>query len=100
MLQRMLVKFDSKAGSFVMFGDVAVPLLKLMGMSGDLPGAVLAADIPAALARLKGGATGADPHAAADDDGSVTLRKRALPLIDLLERSAKKNAAVTWDVNR
>jgi hypothetical protein len=97
----MLVKFDSKVGSFIMFADVAVPLLKLMGMSGDLPGAVLAADIPPALARLKGGATGADPHAAvADEDGSVTLRKRALPLIDLLERSAKKNADVTWDVSR
>lgn len=99
----MLVKFDSKVGSFVMFGDVAVPLLKLMGMSGDLPGAVLAADIPPALARLKGGATGAqaDPHApAGDDGGSVTLRKRAVPLIDLLERAARKNAAVTWDISR
>jgi hypothetical protein len=97
----MLVKFDSKVGSFIMFGDVAVPLLKLMGMSGDLPGAVLAAGIPAALARLKGGAAGADPHAGAGEaDGSVTLRKRAVPLIDLLERAAKKGAAVTWDVSR
>jgi hypothetical protein len=97
----MLVKFDSKVGSFIMFGDVAVPLLKLMGMSGDLPGAVLAADIPAALAKLKGGATSADPHGATSDDGgNVTLRKRAVPLIDLLERSAAKKADVTWDVSR
>src|SRR5271169_6479875 len=97
----MLVKFDSKVGSFIMFGDVAVPLLKLMGMSGDLPGAVLAADIPAALAKLKGGATGADPHGATSDDGgNVTLRKRAVPLIDLLERSAANKADVTWDVSR
>jgi hypothetical protein len=36
-----------------MFGEVAVGLLKLMGQSGVLPGAILAADIPAAVQRLR-----------------------------------------------
>ena len=49
----MLIKFNSDVGAFTMFGDVAVPLLKAMGHSGTVPGALLAADIPAALALLK-----------------------------------------------
>ncbi|NBR29570.1 MAG: DUF1840 family protein, partial [Betaproteobacteria bacterium] len=49
----MLVKFDSEAGQILMFGDVAVALLKLMGQSGTVPGAILAPDIPAAVERLQ-----------------------------------------------
>ena len=37
-----------------MFGYVALLLLKMMGHSGDVPGAILAIDVPATLARLKG----------------------------------------------
>ena len=42
----MLVTFDSKSGAITMFGDVAKSLLKLMGQSGDVPGAILGKDIP------------------------------------------------------
>ena len=49
----MLVKFRSEAGNITMFGDVAVTLLKMMGQSGVLPGALVAKDVPAALERLK-----------------------------------------------
>ena len=48
----MLVRFDSKAGTITMFGDVAAKLLRMMGQTGSIPGALLAADIPAATARL------------------------------------------------
>ena len=86
-----------------MFGDVAVPLLKAMGMSGDLPGAILASDIPKALQRLQKGApaSASDPHAAkveAEDDPQISLHKRAVPLIDLLERSARQGSDVSWAV--
>ena len=49
----MLVNFHTKAhGDVTTFGDVAVALLKLAGLSGNVPTAILAADIPAALERL------------------------------------------------
>ena len=98
----MLVRFDSKVGSITMFGEAAVELLKLMGQSGALPGAMLAPDIPAAVERLRRG-VGTQPAPAAkaqDDDQSepkVSLHQRAFPLIELLERAAKSGADVIWD---
>ena len=101
----MLVNFDSKAGALTMFGDVAVQLLKLMGHSGTVPSAILAADIPAALDRLKHALDqgAAAPPATADDEDRhagrtpVSLRQRAYPLIELFERAAKTNADVMWN---
>ena len=101
----MLVTFDSDAGGFTMFGDIAVKLLKMMGHSGTVPSAILPEDIPAALERLKAalGSQGASPApapgATEDDDKKeppVSLQQRAFPLIDLLTRSAARGSAVTW----
>ncbi len=96
----MLVRFDSDVGGLTMFGDVAVALLKAMGHSGTVPGALLAKDIPPALERLKAAvakapAKGGDPDDA--EDPKVSLAQRAYPLIDLLERAAKAGADVLWD---
>lgn len=100
----MLVRFDSKVGTFTMFGDIAVQLLKMMGHSGTVPSAILAADIPAAAARLKAAVAAAPepPEEPAEPGGKpqeprVSLRQRAFPLIDLLERSAKAGADVMWE---
>ena len=101
----MLIKFDSKVGSLTMFGEVAVALLKLMGHSGTVPSAVLAQDLPAALQclthALEHGAT-LPPSEQDEEDrregkAPVSLRQRAFPLIELLQRAAKKNADVIWD---
>jgi hypothetical protein len=104
----MLVTFSCKAAADItMFGEVAVALLKLMGQSGGIPGALLAADIPSALDRLQKGiaVTGAQPagnpprHAGEDDDEApppVTLRQRAYPLVKLLEAAAQAEVDVTW----
>jgi hypothetical protein len=97
----MLVKFDSEAGQILMFGDVAVALLKMMGQSGVVPGAILAADIPPALAQLRQNveAQAQHPRARKDDEREepdVSLRQRAVPLIDLLERAAKQGRNVMW----
>ena len=97
----MLVKFDSKAGTLTTFGDVATQLLRLMGQSGAVPGAILSQDIPAAVARLKAG-VGAQPEAApkktgGDEEPPVGLSQRAFPLIELLERAAKTGADVIWE---
>ena len=98
----MLVKFDSKAGSLTTFGDVAVQLLRLMGQTGAVPGAILARDIPAAVERLrKGVGAHREPPSERkpDDDGEprVALSQRAFPLIELLERAAKAGADVIWE---
>ena len=98
----MLIRFDSKVGTITMFGEVAVNLLRLMGQSGAIPGAILSQDIPAALARLRGGVGGAaekPPARNRDDEAEppVSLHNRAVPLVDLLERAAKSGADVTWE---
>lgn len=101
----MLVRFDSKSGTITMFGEIAVNLLKMMGQSGAVPGAVLAQDIPAAVQRLRHALdhepTAATPKARSDDaEPNVGLRQRAFPLIELLERAAKNDNAVLWEEER
>jgi hypothetical protein len=97
----VLVRFDSKAGALTTFGEVAVKLLRMMGQSGSIPGAILARDIPAAVQRLRQalGQQGEEPaqQAAGEDDERVSLRNRAFPLIELLERAARTDADVIWD---
>ena len=91
-----------------MFGDVAVTLLKMMGHSGTVPSALLAADIPSALARLQQRLAAADSEeqgkqsvqpAAEDADTAppVGLRLRAYPLIQLLSAAARQGCDVMWD---
>ena len=99
----MLVRFDTKSATITMFGDVAKKLLRLMGQSGEVPGALLARDIPAAVERLRQGVGVAPkPGARPDDEGEtpVNLSQRAFPLIELLERAAKSGADVIWEEER
>lgn len=100
----MLVTFTTKAyADITMFGDVAVTLLKMMGHSGTVPGAVVAADVPAALDRLqralaadKGAQSGRPEPAADENDPPVSLAHRALPLLELLAAAAERKADVMW----
>lgn len=111
----MIVTFHSEAyADIMMFGDVAIQLLKLMGHGGTVPGALLAEDVPEALASLKKTIAGDKARVAAmpkpepaegsddedDDDAKeppVQLAHRALPLIELLAASAKAGCNVMWD---
>ncbi|RCX33035.1 DUF1840 domain-containing protein [Thioalbus denitrificans] len=104
----MLITFQSRAyPNITMFGNVALQLIRLMGHSGSVPGAILAEDVPEALLRLRtaiaaGGAAPAMPGRDRDqapDDEVVSLAHRALPLIELLEASAKAECNVMWDKN-
>jgi hypothetical protein len=106
----MLIAFKSDAyADIIMFGDVAQQLLKMMGHSGTVPSAIRAEDVPAALERLKhslgGEKTSGDPQAGAgteaagrgENDHNVSLRDRALPLIELLTAAARTHREVMWD---
>lgn len=99
----MLIRFDSKAGTITMFGEPAEKLLRMMGQSGAVPGAILAQDIPAALDRLRQSLAGAseprpdDKEEQKDAEPKVGMRQRAFPLIELLERAAKQKADVIWE---
>jgi hypothetical protein len=100
----MLVRFHSDAGSVIMFGDVASTVLKLMGQSGEVPGALKPEDVPAALERLKR-AVGMLPRSepasgeaeAEGESPKVSLRQRAFPVVELLERCAKKRCDFIWE---
>ena len=103
----MLVTFSCPAyADITMFGDIALHLLKLMGHSATLPGALLAEDIPAALQRLEAGvkaeSQSLQPDQAEEEDGevAVSLSHRALPLIELLKAAAKDEVNVMWDSNK
>lgn len=100
----MLVTFRSKVGDITMFGEVAAALLKLMGQSGGVPGAVLADDVPGALAALKSALASLAPQDAPstkprddrDAEPPIALATRAKPLIDLLEHASRSRVDVTW----
>jgi len=98
----MLVTFTTKAyASITMFGDVAVTLLKMTGHSGTVPGAILAADVPAALSRLSAAIDKTRTETPTDDDeegeSQVSLTTRALPLVGLLTAAAQQNCDVMWE---
>ncbi len=91
----MLVTFHSKAAAdFTMLGDVALTLIKMMGLSGTVPSALNPEDIPAALASLRA-ALESRAETPAEDD-SVELSRRAFPLIAMLEASIEADAPVMW----
>ena len=99
----MLVTFTTKAyADITMFGDIGKQMLKMMGHSTKVPGAILAADVPEALARLRAAieAEKAPPPAQDrgedDDEPVVSLATRALPLIDLLAAAEKAKSTVMW----
>lgn len=96
----MLVTFTTKAyANITMFGDVALAMLKMMGHSGTVPGAILAEDVPAALSRLTAAieAEKAPPSQDVRDEEAVSVAHRALPLINLLTAAAKDECNVMWD---
>jgi hypothetical protein len=109
----MLIKFESEqSGSFVMFSDKAVPLLKMMGASGAPEGAVSDAELDASLARLENRlreearqpadeqtdrrAEEEGDDVEDDEDRYVDLSTRAAPLLDMMRKAKAGNGYVMW----
>ena len=103
----MLITFHTKSyADITLFGDIGKQLIELMGHTPTVPGAILAEDLPAALARLLAGVAAPSAQAAVsdksdaradDEEQPVSLAHRALPLIQLLEAAVKDTENVMWD---
>ena len=98
----MLVTFTTEAyANITMFGDNALAMLKMMGHSATVPGAIKAEDVPDALNRLKAATeSGKIPPPTMNknaDEPEVSMVHRIQPLIDLLSAAAKANSYVMWD---
>lgn len=90
----MLITFTCNAyGDLTYFSDIANGLLKLMGHSGTIPGAIKAADVGDALTRLKQGVAAISDNSPTT---TITLATRAVPLINLLTAALNQQADVLW----
>jgi hypothetical protein len=108
----MIVKFSTRVGALTMHGEAAVALLRAMGHTGTVPGAILAADLPAALASLRralesqpqaqAAPIAAEPSDDSDEDDEdrqppVSLAMRAVPFIDMIETAIGRGSDLMWE---
>lgn len=96
----MLITFHTDAYEDISyFADVAKRLLSLMGHSGAIPGAIKSEDLPEALEKLQMGLNKENKVSENDDDdeSEISLAKRAVPLVSLLQAAIKKDKDVLWD---
>ena len=112
----MLVTFRSTATeSITLFQDVAVQLLKLMGATGRIPGALGPDDVGPALQKLElateqiRAGTHLTPARPADNEDAqsededeereppVDIATRAVPLLSIMKRAAAAHAELVWE---
>lgn len=107
----MLYRFKSKAGAdVIMMADSADAVLRLMGRSPAPQGIFEAAALPALVQALEAGVAADEGQfqRAVDEARAtgqpaprrqgVSLRQRAWPLHELMQRSAKEGTDVVWGV--
>ena len=111
----MVYKFSSRAtADMIMLDNEAKMLLTVIGKDPSATGIVTVAQIPGAIATLKAAiadednrskapTTPANEKDAEDEDGddvaaTVGLKQRAVPFLEMLERSAAEGADVVWGV--
>ena len=109
----MLITFRCKSyANVTMFGDIGLQMIKMMGHSGTVPGAILAPDLPEALSKLTSSLTAEskaaqkdtsatweveDDEEEAQSEQPVSLNRRAFPLIELLKSAIDAQCDVMWD---
>ena len=98
----MLYKFKSKnAGDLIMLQPNGQRILEIIGKDAGSKGIILADQMPAAIRALQEAIAleeSDDGEAGVEPGDGLTLRKRALPFIDLLQRSHKLGNDVVWGV--
>jgi hypothetical protein len=99
----MLVTFKTKSyANIVMFGEVGLTILEMMGYGTSIPGAIVPEDVSHALSNLQRGLESVmRTTEAAEDSGeeqpAVDLHTRALPLIELLQSAIDGQNHVRWE---
>jgi Domain of unknown function (DUF1840) len=98
----MLVTFSTDAyANITMFGDHALAMLKMMGHSGTVPGALKAEEVPHALSRLKTAIESGNNSPPIKNkytkEPELSMAHRGLPLINLLSAAAKAKDLVMWN---
>ena len=104
----MLIVFNSAAsGEVIMLEPNGKELLGVLGKDQDEPkGIITVEQLPDAIrcvrqamdANKASHGSAAASREESTPDGAVDLSQRALPLLELLERSLQKRVPVTWGV--
>jgi hypothetical protein len=110
----MLYTFKSKAaGNLIMLGPNGDELLQIIGRPRSAMGVITPEDMPAALQAIEAAIARADAAVrkadrtpapdAADNDREpaadpVTLRQRAWPFVEMLQRAHQAGEVITWGV--
>lgn len=106
----MVYKFVSRAtAEMIMLEADAKNILKAIGKDPSPQGIITVAQIPAAIQALQAAVAAEDERRkqaapdkdAEDEDGddvkaTIGLKQRAVPFIDMLQRSAAEGADVVW----
>lgn len=102
----MIYKFKSKAtGDLIMLGPQGDQMMRILGREPAPQGIIEVKDMAAAMAALRA-AVAEEGEAAKDDSDDaaaarprgVSLRQRAWPLIEMLERARAADEPVVWGV--
>lgn len=83
-----------------MFDKDASMMLKAMKTSGNIPGALFPDAIDDALKSLQERVqleSRDEVELETDDDNHVGIEKKALPLIELMQRAIEKNEKLLWE---
>ncbi|HRJ51763.1 MAG TPA: DUF1840 domain-containing protein [Candidatus Thiothrix moscowensis] len=106
-----MIRFTSPAGASVsMFDKDAKALIRMMGLSGTVPSAIRAEDIPAALQQLEAALQTEEAKAAesqqlqpphgGSEEKAVSVNVRAYPLIQLLKAAIAGQKNVMWEQDK
>ncbi|WP_417762842.1 DUF1840 domain-containing protein [Shewanella sp.] len=106
----MLITFRCKSyANVTMFGDIGLQMIKMMGHSGTVPGAILAPDLSDALSKLtlslaaestlaqEGVSDISDDEEESLSEPAVGTNLRAFPLIELLKSAIDAQCDIMWD---
>jgi hypothetical protein len=98
----VLYKFKAKnAGDVIMLEPNGRRILEIIGKDAGAKGIILPDQMPAAIAALKAAVAQEEEelkHPGAPPVDGPSLRQRAMPFIDLLQRSHKSGDEVVWGV--
>lgn len=104
-----MITFQSDAsGDVMMFDEVAHHMMDLMGKEHTVRGVITVEQMPECIARLKAAIAEDRARARGRPQGEeeeetgiaarVSLAQRAIPLVELLERSLEREKPVLWGV--